>query len=275
MTEEPKSWQEIITFPLGERKNKPRSAGLTMVMDKGLGLAATRDLLETAAPYIDFIKLGFGTSALVNENLLREKIHLVSSYGVDIYPGGTFLEIACLQNKIQNYLAYAQQLGFTHLEISDGTITMSQETRAALIAATRNAGFTVITEVGKKDPRDQLSTTEIINQVKADLAHGAYKVILEGRETGKGIGIYDNNGKVKQDDLKTLTDSIEDVTTILWEAPMKNQQQELIMNIGPNVNLGNISPGEVLSLEALRVGLRSDTLRFTLCQGKNPPVNPA
>ncbi|MDA8235635.1 MAG: phosphosulfolactate synthase [Clostridia bacterium] len=266
-----KAWQGIITFPIGGRTPKPRSSGLTMVMDKGLGLAAVRDLLETGAPYIDFIKLGFGTSALVDEKFLKEKINLIRSYGVDIYPGGTFLEIACQQNKIPDYLAYAQDIGFTFLEVSDGTITMTPQVRAALITGAREAGFGVITEVGKKDPRDQLPITEIIQQVKFDLAHGAYKVILEGRESGKGIGLYDNNGEVKQDDLATFTNSIDDIKAIIWEAPLKSQQQELLMKFGPNVNMGNINPSEVLALEALRVGLRGDTFRFTLWEEKHPP----
>jgi len=264
MTHKVKAWQNVTTFPLPGRQEKPRKEGLTMVMDKGLGLNATRDLLETAAPYIDFIKLGFGTSALVNEDLLRDKIRLVRSYNIDIYPGGTFLEVASIQGRTGEYLAYAKEIGFTCLEVSDGTIRMDWETRASLIAAAREYGFDIITEVGKKDPRDQIPTREIIEQVKADLACGASRVILEGRETGKGIGLFGPDGSVKHDELSEILAYIEDISAIIWEAPLKSQQQELIIRCGPNVNLGNIAPTEILALESLRVGLRGDTLRFAL-----------
>lgn len=259
-----KSWRDILDFPLAGRHPKPRVNGLTMVIDKGLGLTETRELLEMAADYIDFIKLGFGTSALYSAKLLQEKIQLVRSYGVDIFPGGTFLEVAVLQGKLDAYLETSRQLGYTFVEVSDGTIEMAPEERELAIIKARQAGFQVISEVGKKDPRDRVSTMHIHEQIEADLACGAFKVIVEGRESGKGVVIYDSKGDIKQDELEDLVHGVRDLTVILWEAPLKQQQQELIMRFGPNVNLGNVQPSDVLAMEALRVGLRGDTLRATL-----------
>ena len=115
-------WNLEFDFPLQGRKEKPRQTGLTMVLDKGLGLNQTEDLMEMGADYIDFHKLSFGTSALYRPEILEQKIELVTSYGVDIYPGGTFLEVAVTQGKLDNYLTRAKELGFTAVEISDGTI---------------------------------------------------------------------------------------------------------------------------------------------------------
>ena len=259
-----KSWQEILDFPLAGRCAKPRRHGLTMVMDKGLGLTQTGELLETAAGYVDFIKLGFGTSALYSVKLLREKIALIRSYGVDVYPGGTFLEVAMLQGKLGAYLEISRELGYTFVEVSDGTIEMTPKERAGAIIAAREAGFQVISEVGKKDTRDQVSTRQMRAQIEDDLACGVYKVIVEGRESGRSVAIYDSKGDIKENELAELVKGVRDMDTILWEAPSKQQQQELIIRFGPNVNMGNVQPADVLALEALRVGLRGDTLRMTL-----------
>jgi len=259
-----KAWKEIFEFPLLGRQGKPRENGLTMIIDKGLGLTETRELLDLAADYIDFIKLGFGTSAFYSHSLLEKKIRLVTSYGVDIFPGGTFLEVAILQGKLPYFLDMAKELGFTAVEVSDGTINMPQRFRTAAIKAALNRGFKVLAEVGKKDPRDMLETERISEQIDRDLADGAFKVIVEGRESGKGVVIYDQQGRIKEKELEMLLDSIGEPGRILWEAPWKAQQQALIMQFGPNVSLGNVQPNEILALEALRVGLRGDTLRACL-----------
>ncbi|ABO50204.1 phosphosulfolactate synthase [Desulforamulus reducens MI-1] len=259
-----KTWQELLQFPLGNRMNKPRTAGLTMIIDKGLGLGETRDLLNLAGGYIDFFKLGFGTSALYENNMLEEKIHLVRSHGVDIYPGGTFLEVAILQDKLKQYLTTARDFGFTAIEVSDGTIDLPLDLRAEAITAAVDMGFKVLSEVGKKDPNDDFEIKEIVQLVNHDLSLGAAHVIVEGRESGKAVGLYDKEGNLIQSDLEELVHSIGDPTCLIWEAPIKDQQQELIIRFGPNVNFGNINPHEVLALEALRVGLRADTLKAIL-----------
>jgi phosphosulfolactate synthase len=258
------NWNEILEFPLAGRTCKPRDTGLTMVIDKGLGLIETKELLEMAAGHIDFIKLGFGTSALYSNHILREKIKLVKSYGVDIYPGGTFLEVAVSQGKLDAYLQKSKELGYTFMEVSDGTIDMSPELRAECISKAQRWGFKVISEVGKKDARDTVASTQIHKQIKADLEQGVYKVIVEGRESGKGVVIYDQDGLIKEQELEEMLKIIPSLDCILWEAPLKNQQQELIMRFGSNVNLGNVAPGDILAVEALRVGLRGDTLRVAL-----------
>ncbi len=267
-----KAWQEIFDFPLLGRFDKPRSNGMTMIIDKGLGLTETREMLDLAADYIDFIKLGFGTSAFYSQELLEEKIRMVRSYNVDIFPGGTFLEVAILQTKMHVFIKKARALGFTALEVSDGTINISQPIRTLAIKEGLNQGLKVLGEVGKKDPRDMVETERICEQIEKDLLDGAYKVIVEGRESGKGVVIYDRKGAIKEEELNRLLNNIQDKNKILWEAPMKDQQQTLIKRFGPNVNLGNVQPNEILALEALRVGLRGDTLRD--CLKANAVLNP-
>ncbi|WP_053958645.1 phosphosulfolactate synthase [Sulfobacillus thermosulfidooxidans] len=278
MSKQDKAWFDILDFPHPDRTEKPRQRGLTMVIDKGLGLTDTRDLMELASDYVDQVKLTFGTSAFYKTRLLRQKIELVKSYGVDIFPGGTFLELALLQGRVVEYFDRARELGFTGIEISDGTISLDQETRWQTIQLARAYGFSlVLSEVGKKDVRDQVTGLALWQQVNQDLEAGADTVIVEGRESGEGVVIYDDEGRVIEEELQELVSHITDPSRILWEAPQKSQQQELILRFGANVNLGNVQPQDVLALEALRVGLRGDTLRqyyLTVCQVKTPALGP-
>lgn len=258
-----KTWREILSFPLGNRQKKPRKYGLTMIIDKGLGLGETRDLLHLCSEYIDFLKLGFGTCALYAPEILEEKIQLVKSFNVDIYPGGTFLEVAVLQDRLEDYLFLAKGLGFTAIEISDGTITMDSEVREKAILTAIRLDFKVLTEVGKKNHTEHYSPRQLAKQIEHDLGNGAYRVILEGRDSGTNAGIYDGQGCLIRHEMEELLEKVDDHRLLIWEAPLKTQQQELILQLGPDVSLGNIPPHEVLALEALRVGLRSDTLKIT------------
>lgn len=141
---------------------------------------------------------------------------------------------------------------------------MSDDVRRRTIHQALELGFRVISEVGKKDPGEKVPQSRILDLINSDLECGAFKVIVEGRESGKGVVIYDNEGKVVQDELEGLASGVADVGNLIWEAPLKNQQQSLILRFGPDVNLGNIHPEEILALEALRVGLRGDTLKVSL-----------
>lgn len=263
-----KAFDGVITSPLAGRTSKPRDSGQTMLLDKGMGLSQTGDLLELAADYIDYIKFTFGSAALYPPAVLRAKIGLIRSYGIDVYPGGTFLEIALTQGRLDDYLRRCKEVGFTHIEVSDGTIDLDPGARREAIAKAREYDFPVITEVGKKDGAP-LDPGEALEQVLADLEAGAAKVILEGRESGKGAGIYDARGKLQDDDLERLVQGLPDPDVLMWEAPLKEQQEQLITRFGPNVNLGNIKPEDALALEALRLGLRGDTLKLAL-EGRSP-----
>ncbi|MBN2408467.1 MAG: phosphosulfolactate synthase [Candidatus Aminicenantes bacterium] len=256
-----KAWNGAFKIPYPGRSDKPRRSGLTMVIDKGLGEHALKDLLRTAGDYVDIIKLTFGTSAFYDRDVLRMKNELIHAAGVDIMPGGTFLEVSVWQNSLASYLKRAKELGFTAIEVSDGTIEMDRATRRDAIQRAADMGFKVVTEVGKKDPSEAPAPEMIHELIREDLGRGAFKVIIEAREAGRGVGIFDQDGKTKADEIERILDGGMAVDSLIWEAPLKNQQQDLILRFGLNVNLGNIPPEEVLALEALRQGLRGDTLK--------------
>lgn len=244
-----------------------------MVIDTGLGVAATADILDLAGPYIDVVKLAFGTSVLYAERALRRKIEIIHAAGALCYPGGTALEVAVVQGKGREFIDRALALGFRAIEVSDGTIQMSLHTRAALMDYGASHGMRVVSEVGKKHPADRVPRSNIREQIRWDLEHGAWKVIVEGRESGKGVVIYRDDGTIDEDEMEGIAAAVSDVSQLVWEAPLKGQQQDLILRFGTNVNLGNIHAADVLSVECLRVGLRGDTLRAAILSNTIPNSN--
>ncbi len=168
-----------------------------MVIDTGLGVSSLRDLLDLAGDHIDHWKFGFGTSALMPLSILEEKLDLLDKRHILTYPGGTLLEAAVVQEHCRVFMTRAAELGFGAVEISEGTIDLPADRRRRMIDCARNAGLVPITEVGRKDPTRQPSAEELAEQALQDLAWGASWVIIEGRECGRGIGIYDEGGEIR------------------------------------------------------------------------------
>ncbi len=242
---------------LPRRTEKSREEGITMVMDKGLGVWAARDLASSAGQYIDLLKLGFGTSILTPEEVLREKLEVYRSAGMEPYPGGTLWEAFYVRNALDRYEQFIERWGFTTIEISDGTLHLSIDEKCKQIEQFAKK-YRVVTEVGYKDVETIGGAQEWIYRIKRELEAGAWKVILEGRESGS-IGIYDSAGKVKRELVDAIAAEVP-LEKIVWETPKKPQQVWFIKHFGTNVNLGNINPAEAIAVEALRLGLRGDTL---------------
>jgi phosphosulfolactate synthase len=252
-------WHQTLLDPTGTREDKPRISGKTMIMDKGLGWNAFEDMLETAASYVDMIKIGFGTSPLYPHHVIKQKIEAAKARQISVYPGGTFLEVAVTNNLVDEYFQTVRSLGFTGVEVSDGTIELDRSTRSRLILKGLDAGLTVYTEYGKKCWGSTIEMKSLIQTVAMDIRLGAELVTIEGRESGVGVGIYDKNGDCKDEQIHEVLANIPNRNLLLWEAPQKSQQVHLIRMLGPEINLGNINAQDILALEALRRGLRSDT----------------
>lgn len=257
-------WHPQLQDPTGGRPAKPRTRGMTMVIDKGLGLHAFDDLLQTSASYIDMLKIGFGTAPLYPVELLRTKIEMAKRHHIAIMPGGTFLEAAVAQQTIPECFETIVKLGFNAVEVSDGTIEMSRTLRNELIRRGRDAGLTVYTEYGKKLSGSAIDKEQLLETALQDMQQGASLVTIEARESGTGVGIFDARGECRDEELQEIVNMLPDANRILWEAPQKSQQAHLLLTLGPLVNLGNIAPQDIFSLEALRRGLRADTFELGL-----------
>jgi len=250
---------EIIAIP--SREEKPRKTGLTTLLDRGMGYHAAADLMEQAADYIDLIKMGWGTSRLISEETIKRKTKLYRDSRIMVSNGGTILEIAYQQGKTTEFFQSAKAIGINSIEVSNGIVTINSEDKQRLINEAKECGFEVFSEIGRKDPLEdaKLTLEERIEEARNDMKAGASKIIIEAREGGKGLGIYNDKGSVKEDMVRSLVSEI-GVENIIFEAPDKSQQVYLILHLGINVNLGNIRPDDVIPLETLRRGLRGDTL---------------
>ncbi len=244
---------------LAARPAKPRETGVTHVMDKGLTRAAIEGLFETAGGYVDIVKLGWGTS-YVTQNL-RAKLDLYRSLGVPVVCGGTLLEVAEARGRMDHYRRWLDQHGFGCVEVSDGTIEMPRERKLELIELF-SRDFRVLSEVGSKDGEQIFAPYQWVQWIREELAAGSWKVITEARESGTA-GIFRGTGEVRSGLIDEIAHEL-DVARLLFEAPQKSQQAWFITHFGPGVNLGNIPPEEVIPLETLRLGLRSDTMRDVL-----------
>jgi phosphosulfolactate synthase len=241
------------------RSPKPRARGLTHVIDKGLNLRDIEGLFDMAGEYVDIVKLGWGTSYVTRN--LEEKISLYRSLETPVVCGGTLLEAAVARGKLDEYKSWLQAKGFAHVEVSDGTIELAREEKLELIGELAK-DFVVLSEVGSKDAEVVYAPYQWVDWMKEDLDAGAWKVITEGREGGTA-GIYRPTGEMRTGLIDEIAHEI-DVADIVFEAPVEAAQAWFVRKFGPEVNLGNIPPEEVIPLETLRLGLRADTLKEML-----------
>lgn len=241
------------------RNPKPRKEGVTMVMDKGLTLEEAKWFVENAIPHVDMIKLGFGTAYVTPK--LRDKIEVYQAAGIPVYFGGTLFEAFLIRNQFNDYISLCKDYKIDYIEVSDGSISIPHAEKCGYIEKL-SSFCTVLSEVGSKDAEHIIPPYKWIELMRAELSAGSTYVIAEAREAGN-VGIYRGSGEVREGLIQEILTQIPG-EKILWEAPQKVQQLYFIELLGANVNLGNISPGEIVALEAMRIGLRGDTFSLFL-----------
>jgi phosphosulfolactate synthase len=247
-----------LPLDLPARAVKPREQGLTHVLDRGLSIAQVDGLVEVAGDSVDIVKLGWGT-ALATGNL-EPKLARYREHGIPVVLGGTLTELAIQQDRVDQLAAWLAQLEIRHVEVSDGTIDLARDRKLELIATLSDA-FTVLSEVGSKDAAHVMAPYRWVEQITEELDAGAWKVICEARETGTA-GIARPDGELREGLIDEIAHAV-DPARIVFEAPQKDQQVHLLKRFGADVNLGNIAPHDVLALETMRLGLRSDTMEPT------------
>ncbi len=250
---------KFVTDRLPARSAKPRIAGVTMVMDKGISVQEVENFMSGNEPYVDIVKLGFGTSAVTPH--LKEKIAVYKKYKMPVYFGGSLLEWFYAHKALDEYQRLMDEYGIDHCEVSDGTLDIPHDEKCGIISMLAKSR-TVLSEVGSKDAEKIIPPYKWIQLMKAELDAGAWKVIAEAREGGN-VGIYRGTGEVREGLVEEILTQIPS-EKILWEAPNKAQQVFFIKLLGTEVNLGNIPVNEVIPLETLRVGLRGDTMKWFL-----------
>ena len=246
---------DFLSLP--ERTAKPRVRGITHVIDRGLPISTLESLLDLAGAHIDFVKFGWGT-AYVSRHI-RAKVVACHDAKVRTCVGGTLLELAAVQGKLREFVRWADSIGFEAIEVSEGTVELGAGIKAGLIEAMAR-DFTVLAEVGSKDPEEPVRPSAWVTQMEADLDAGAAFVLAEGRESGT-VGLYHPDGRIREPLVSALVARVP-AERIIFEAPAPAQQKWFVRHLGVDVNLGNVAPDEVIALETLRRGLRADTARL-------------
>lgn len=249
-----------------QRANKTRESGLTMVMDKGLSCRQAEDMIDGSGEFVDIVKLGFGSSYITPN--LQKKIDIYKAAKIPVYFGGTLLEAFIVRNKFDDYLKLLDKYKITHAEVSDGSISLPHDKKLQFINKL-SKHVTVVTEVGSKEEGIIIHPNKWIEMIETEIQAGAWKVIAEARESGT-VGIYRPSGKAHVVLINKIISKIP-ADKIIWETPNKSGQVYFIKLLGANVNLGNIAPNEVIALESLRIGLRSDTFFQFIDGGKMKP----
>lgn len=242
---------------LPSRETKPRKRGLTILIDNGTPLNLFMDTIHSASDHIDLIKFGWGTSVVTS--FLKQKIDCLREYDIEFFFGGTLFEKFLSQNKLAEYDQYCKMFNCRYVEISNGTIQISNDEKSNFIQDF-SQDYTVLSEVGVKDSltsKDQ-DSNEWIENIHRDFEAGATYVITESRESGTS-GLCTEDGRVRHDVFDQILSSGLPIENMIFEAPSKKLQSFFISHLGPNVNLANIAFSDTISVETLRLGLRFDT----------------
>lgn len=240
---------------LPQRTKKPRETGITLALDTGFSVRQSEDFCDVASPLVDIVKLGWGTSYVTNR--LKDKLKVYRKYDIPVYFGGTLFEAYLLRDELDKYVEFLKRYDIKYVEVSNGTIRLSAYKKLEIIEQL-SSEFTVLSEVGSKNPNDIIPPYKWVKMIKNEIEAGSWKVICEARESGT-VGVFRPNGEVRSGLIEEITDQISK-NHLLFEAPQKDQQIWFIKKFGSNVNLGNIHPSEVIPVETLRMGLRGDTL---------------
>lgn len=246
--------ESILDFT--PRTSKPRSYGLTWLIDTGAGIGQLDDLLGVCAPYVDMVKLAFGTSLITSR--LNEKLEMLRSHDVKICLGGTLFELMYLRNRVEEYRAHLRAMRIDTVEISDGSTVIAAADKLRMIESFARE-FNVVSEVGSKDSSVVVAPARWVRAIKNELSAGASHVILEGRESGTS-GMYRTTGEMRTGLVEEVLDAGIDPKQLVFEAPQKEHQLYLVKLLGSDVNLANIAVTDVIACESLRRGLRGDTI---------------
>ena len=256
------------------RPVKPRAAGVTHVIDSGLSAAEAASLMDSVDAYVDVVRLGWGSAYVTRD--LQAKLDVYRGHGVPVMLGGTLTELAWLQGKIDDLRRWLAELGIDHVEVSSGIVPIPSPEKAALIASLAR-DHVVYAEVGEKDPNALLAPYRWVALIREALEAGATQVVCEGR-AGGDAGMYRPDGEVRTGLVDEILHEVA-LDKLIFETPRRHQQVWFIQRYGTNVNLGNIHPADVVSLETLRLGLRADTLAHynaeSLAAVGRPPGDPA
>ena len=241
------------------RSEKPRRSGLTMIVDAGMPPGQQADLMALAADYVDLAKIKTGSARVYSEPVLRKKLQNYRRHRVRPFLGGQFHEYVFATQggkALSRFYEEALRVGFEAIEISDNVVPLTSRERKRQIRAARAPGPIVYGEVGSKETAS--NPRLLLAQAEECFAAGAALVLVEAAELVV-------KGKPNRRTLDLLLGNL-DLKKVMIELPgpwipevracdVELLKKLLIEELGPDVNLANVSPEDLIDLETTRVGL--------------------
>ena len=250
---------------------KPRKDGLTYIIDRFQGL--DKENFEILAPFVDMVKIHGALPLLASDTLLKQKIKFYHDLGVQVSTGSTITEFAILEHSLEKLAKERQAaIGFDTIEIGENSVDISMERKRKIMDLVTSLDINVQWKVGRKDLRHQLNAEETSYKIGDALKLGSKKVVLEANE-GVSVGIYDEKSLIKWNLIGAITAKFPP-STFIFEAPLESQQSALIAEFGQRVNLAEIHPESVASVESQRRGFLSKAAFGVSYLRKDPEGGP-
>ena len=240
----------------------------TSPFDPGYDPATLESHLEQSAHLMSVLKISMACWMIADERSTRRKIAAATRNGVPTVTGGGPFEIAVAQQQLPAYLDLCADIGVTRIECGEGFTDMPLPARDVVKMA-RDRGLEVQFELGKKHGGAFNSdvVAQLIEQGRRWLDAGAVQLVIEARESARGVGLFDDEGKFNPEFADSFANAF-GLEIAMFEAPNKPSQFALLDHFGPEVHLCNIRLEEILRVEIYRRGLHSDAFA-------NPKLRPA
>lgn len=248
-------------IPVPERQAKPRSRGITMMIDWGLPEAQQADILAAQGHLVDRAKIAGGIARFMPADLLRRKLAAYRGAGISTAIGGLFTELTLQQGTYDAMLSEMVELGFDAVEVSENLMPLTATARRDAVRRAREGhGLKVLGEVGRKE--GAMTDDEIVADVESFLEAGASSVYLEAAEIFEGR-------QAREDLIRRLAENFP-IEALIFELPVEvipgttraikhEIASRMIATLGTEANLANVEHYEVYLLECLRRGLGGDT----------------
>jgi phosphosulfolactate synthase len=230
----------------------------TSPFDPGYDPATLEGHIQQSAHLMSILKLSMACWMIAEESATRRKIAAAAGRGVPVVTGGGPFEIAVAQGELEAYLDLCAELGVARVECGEG-FTELPVNAEDVVGMAHARGLGVQFELGRKHGGRFTHATvgALIERGRAWLDAGALQVVIEARESGRDVGVFDTEGHLDVVAAERFVEAF-GADAVVFEAPTKASQFALLDLFGPSVLLSNVRLEELLRVEIYRRGLHSD-----------------
>lgn len=234
---------------------------LTSPFDPGYDAVTLEAHLDQSSHLMSILKISMACWMVAREECTRRKLLVAKRYKVPTVTGGGPFEIAVAQNRLVEYLDLCAAIGVTRIECGEGFTDLTEEPKT-IVRLAHDRGLDVQFELGKKHSGafTETNVSQLIAQGQKWLDAGAVQLVLEARESARGVGLFDEHGNLNKAFADRFAEAF-GLTSLMYEAPNKPSQFALFDHFGPEIHLCNVRLEELLRVEIYRRGIHSDAFQ--------------